>query len=388
MQRLRILHCPGVVGGHPPNLARHERAAGLDSHCLAFRESPYGYPADEVLGPPGTSAVRFELRRLAAVRRAARDFDVVHFNFGRTLLPDRTSLRTLEREGAPRAFTAAYRLWALAFERRDLAWLRRQGKVVCVTFQGDDIRRGDLLGDLGREDLLRELEPGYYDTAIDAERRRTADAFAEHADLLWALNPDLLHALPARARFLPYASVDLEAWKVEPVQTEASRLPLLVHAPTHRRFKGTRFVEEAVARLRSEGVAFEFQCVEGMKRDEAEAIYRRADLFVDQLLLGWYGGVALELMALGKPVVCRLREDDLAGIPPEMARQMPIIRADPSSLVEVLREWLTAPAERRAERGRASRAFAEQWHDPARIARELGARYEEAYSALPGRGSS
>lgn len=376
MQPLRILHCPGLVGGHPPNVARHERALGLDSRCVAFRENPFGYPADEVLAPPGTPAWRFELRRLRMVWRALRDFDVVHFNFGRTLLPDRISWQSLEREGAPRAVRAAYRAWSRWLELRDLAWLRRRGKVVCVTFQGDDVRRGDLLAELGRQDLLDELEPGYYDAEGDAHRRRVAEAFARHAHALWALNPDLLHALPERARFLPYASVDLDAWKPEPGPVEPRAVPLVVHAPTHRRFKGTRFVEEAVARLRAEGLRFEFQRVEAITRDEARRIYERADLFVDQLLIGWYGGVALELMALGKPVVCRLRDEDLARIPPEMAREMPIVRAEPGDLTGVLRDWIRAPADRRSERGRASRRFAERWHDPRGIAEDLRASYE------------
>jgi len=379
LEPLRILHCPGLVGGHPPTVARHERALGLDSHCVAFRETPFGYPADEVLAPPGTSAWRFELRRLHLLWRALHDFDVVHFNFGRTLLPDRTSWQSLEREGAARPVLAAYGVWSRWLELRDLAWLRHRGKIVCVTFQGDDVRRGDLLAQLGRTDLLDELEPGYYSTAGDTHRRRVAEAFGQHADALWVLNPDLLYALPDRARFLPYASVDIDEWKPEPRPIDPHAVPLVVHAPTHRHFKGTRFVEAAVAQLRSEGLRFEFQCVEAVTREAARRIYQRANLFVDQLLIGWYGGAALELMALGKPVVCRLRDEDLARVPAEMAREMPIVRAGPGDLTDVLREWIRAPAERRAELGRASRRFAERWHDPRRIAGILRASYEQLH---------
>ncbi len=63
------------------------------------------------------------------------------------------------------------------------------------------------------------------------------------------------------------------------------------------------------------GVRFEFTLVEGLHREEAKRLYERADLFVDQLILGWYGGVAVELMALGKPVIAHIRPGD--GIGPQ-----------------------------------------------------------------------
>src|SRR6058998_2007963 len=53
-----------------------------------------------------------------------------------------------------------------------------------------------------------------------------------------------------------------------------------------------------------------------------QGLSETADLLVDQLLTGWYGAVAVEMMALGKPVVCYLREDDLKFIDSRM-------RADP-----------------------------------------------------------
>jgi glycosyltransferase involved in cell wall biosynthesis len=149
-----------------------------------------------------------------------------------------------------------------------------------------------------------------------------------------------------------------------------------VHAPTHREIKGTRFVVEAVDRLRHAGVAFDFALVENLERAEARRLYERADLLVDQLLLGWYGGLAVELMALAKPVVCFVRDGDLAFIPPAMRDQLPTVNATPSTLFEVLHRLLTMPREDLAELGRRSRAYVERWHDPLRIARDLGAEYE------------
>ena len=68
---------------------------------------------------------------------------------------------------------------------------------------------------------------------------------------------------------------------------------------------------EAADRLQREGVPFDLELIENLPNAEATRRYRDADLVVDQLLAGWYGGFAVEAMALGKPVIAYLRESDL-----------------------------------------------------------------------------
>jgi glycosyltransferase involved in cell wall biosynthesis len=154
----------------------------------------------------------------------------------------------------------------------------------------------------------------------------------------------------------------------------------VIHAPTHRGVKGTRFVLEAVDELRAEGVRFRFELIEGLPRAEARRLFERADLLIDQLWLGWYGGLAVELMALGRPVICNIREDGLEFLPPEMSKELPLIRAEPATLAEVLREWLTTRRNELPRLGEQSRRFVERWHDPRDVAKELLADYMTAVS--------
>jgi glycosyltransferase involved in cell wall biosynthesis len=153
---------------------------------------------------------------------------------------------------------------------------------------------------------------------------------------------------------------------------------VVVHAPTDRGVKGTRFVREAVDRLQDEGVPFEYVQVENLPRAEARVQYERADLIVDQLLAGWYGGVGLEGMALGKPVICYIREQDLRFVPERMRAELPVIRATPATIYEVLREWLTKHRHELTEVGLRGRRYAERWHDPMRIAERVKRNYEAA----------
>jgi hypothetical protein len=135
-------------------------------------------------------------------------------------------------------------------------------------------------------------------------------------------------------------------------------------------------VLEAIERLRAEGVALELLLVEKMSHGQARRAYERADLLVDQLLAGWYGGLAVELMALGKPVVCYLREGDLGHLPPDMRADLPIIQATPQTIYAVLKEWTTIRRGDLVALGHSSRAYVERWHDPLKIAARLKADYE------------
>ncbi len=360
--RVRVLHTPAAVGGHATQLAEAERALGLDSVSVSLHAPPYGYTADEVLFGPRTRPLARERRRWLLVRRALREFDVVHFNFGSSLAP-------VHHPAARQGLTgAAYGLYARALELRDVPLLARRGTKIFVTYQGDDVRpTGAALG----------LERTPAELARDRRKERAALVFDRYAERIYALNPDLLRYLPARAEFLPYASVDLAAWSPVGVRRHDGP-PVVVHAPTDRAVKGTAALVDAVERLRRTGLELELVLVEGVSREDARREYERADLLVDQLFTGWYGSVAVELMALGKPVVAHLRADDLERIPRGMREQLPVIDATATTIESVLAEWL---AQRRAELGEVGargRAYVERWHDPLTVAARTKAAYEEA----------
>jgi glycosyltransferase involved in cell wall biosynthesis len=374
---LRVLHCPALVGGHAPGLAAAERELGVDSWTLALEPSPYGYPSDEVVWDGGDGRVVRELKRLRLLPRVLRDFDVVHFNFGSTLMPGR-----LARERLPADRARSLRMRALGtywwlLQQLDLPLLARAGKAIFVTFQGDDARQGDVAMPRFPENLDAELEPGYYSPPSDANKRRRIARFDRYASGIYALNPDLLRVLPARGRFLPYAHLDSRKWEPAAPAGSGSRLRVL-HAPTNRGIKGTRFLIEAVARLQREGVDFEFELVTGRTQAELRSLYQSADVVVDQLLLGWYGGLAVEAMALERPVIAYIREDDLSFVPAEMRAEIPVVRAEPRTIHAVLRQLLTKRPGELAELGRRGRDYVRRWHDPAQIASELVPEYEAA----------
>ncbi len=175
------------------------------------------------------------------------------------------------------------------------------------------------------------------------------------------------------ARWVPEAEVvppgiDLREYAERP-PSERER-PVVVHAPSSRRRKGTEHVVAACERL-----PVELRIVEGLHHDEARRLYEDADVIVDQLNAGWYGVFAIEVMALGKPVVTFLRGEAVRRTEDAFGVEVPVVSATKETLVDALRPLVESPSLRR-EIGAASRAYVEQVHDIDRIADRLISVYE------------
>lgn len=345
---VRILHCPDNVAGNAAGLARAEREIGLDSWSAALRSHRFGFQPDEIVFNPGDGMLRRASKRWALIWRAIRDYDIIHFNFGQSILRS----------------------------RRDLPLIRASGKVIAVTYQGSDARQGDVCRELFQFSPYEDEEFFQVTKRKNKKNRKYIAAFDRHADCIFALNPDLMKVLPERTQFLAYSSVYPEEW-IPPEPPPSNPVPVVLHAPSNRSVKGTAIVLDAVDRLRNEGVPFEFRLVEKMTHAEARKLYASADLLVDQLLLGWYGALAVELMCLAKPVICYIRSGDLDRIPKAMRESLPIINATPQSFYDTLKDCLTNRRHELPEIGRRGRAFAERWHDPRTVARQTKAAYEE-----------
>jgi len=381
---LRILHCPDVIGGNPVTLARFERKLGLDSSSIVFYPNKFGYKPDKILGHVGDSPLIREIRRWQLLWKALRDFDVIHFNFGDSILSTRiySTDPVLNSSLSKRIYILIANLYKLILGNRDLPLLKNAGKGIVVTYQGDDARQGDYCLEHFDICCAKETPPGYYSPDTDSDKRKRISIFDKYADKIYALNPDLLNILPSRAEFLPYTHIELSDWSPKSTTTYSvhNKVPIVIHAPSNRGVKGTRYILDAVSRLKAEGVQFEFQIIEGIGQVEARRFYEQADLLIDQLLVGWYGGVAVELMALGKPVICYLRRDDLKFIQAEMMQDLPIIDASPETIYTVMKEYLTVRKEELVEIGRRGRVYVEKWHDPYKIAVRLKSEYESIMS--------
>lgn len=354
---MKVLHAPCNVGNQPWTLSRSERELGLKSDLVCNYSTWLGYPADKVLGSVNGRATKELMQRRWYGYMAPFKYDVFHYYFGRSLL---------YWDDLPDLNIHPY---------ADLKLARRLGKKIIMTLQGCDAR---IAGKSAARNRFTPCNPdrcGAYPVCIetlDAQRQEMIYTVLPLCDRVFYLNPELGHYIP-KGEFLPYANVDVEGMQLAP--TPERKRPVIVHAPSDPKIKGTAMILAALQSLRKKH-DFELVLVEKKTHAEAMEIYRTADLVIDQILAGWYGGLAVEVMAMGKPVACYIREEDLPLVPGAMAADMPLLNIHPDHLERDFEEIFTRRSEWKAI-GQKSRAYVERWHSPMKIAAAMKRIYED-----------
>jgi hypothetical protein len=214
--------------------------------------------------------------------------------------------------------------------RLELPLLRRAGKKVVAYPYGGDVRLPSLTRTFGRWHAYSQVPPG--DEDRDEEQvKEHLDEFGRWADVI--LGCAELVDLP-RLDGMYHLPIDPAEWTPSPLPNDD--VVRIVHAPNHPHYKGTSYIVDAVEQLREEGEPVELVLVQGVSGDATAEIYARADIVVDQLLIGAYGQFAIECMALARPVVCFL-SPRFAEYHPEW-EEAPIVSATPDTITEELRK--------------------------------------------------
>ncbi|MDG2989986.1 glycosyltransferase family 1 protein [Candidatus Synechococcus calcipolaris G9] len=375
---MKVLHLPSAVGGNPQGLSKHLNQLGIQSETWVFKQNYIQYPVTKVLFSQNDFLISREMKRLKAFLYVFADYDVIHYNFGSTLYSwesmypnDNSFLKKRFR-----SFYSAYLSFMQLFELNILKWRKI---LVFVHYQGTDARQGDYCIEHFGPEVGPQVSYQFYTPESDVRKRREIQRLSKYCKKIYALNPDLMYVLPPQTEFIPYSHISLNEWT--PNYTQLQNRPLKIgHAPSNRKAKGTQFLLDALDNLKQEGYKFELILVEGMSHADAKAQYQDIDILVDQLLLGWYGGLAVEAMALGKPVIVYIREQDLGFVPPEMVNDFPFIQSSLETIEETLRLVLKMPREKLWAIAQQSRAYVEKWHDPLKIASKILKDYESFLS--------
>ena len=123
-----------------------------------------------------------------------------------------------------------------------------------------------------------------------------------------------------------------------PQDQPGSRHPLtFLHCPTNRQLKGTEFVVAASERLKDEGYDHSLIVMSGAPHEAVLEAMQAADVVIDQLLIGWYGMVAVEAWAYGKPVICYIRPDLYEEY------YVPARLADQDTITDAMKSFLMFP---------------------------------------------
>lgn len=348
--RMRRRRRPRIVWGPTPianlrNSVAADRLYGYESASLVYRTyHPSDRAAfDHVWGPLGDIRGLRQLGPYAALLWAGLRFDVFCFYFDGGLLGE------------------------TPFWRVELPLLRLAGKKIVVWPYGGDARLPSATRARGGWHAYSDVEPGAEDRD-EADVRARLDAFGRWAHVVLGC-ADIVEDLPRLDGVLPYP-FDASTW--QPAEAPDDGVVRVVHAPNHPHYKGTRFLEAAVERLREEGLPVELVLVQGMPNEVAREVYERADIVADQFLIGAYALFAIEGMALGKPVLCYLNPR-FARFHPEW-EECPIVSASPDELEDRLRRLVEDAALRR-ELGARGPEYVRRFHSLEAVGARLDAMY-------------
>lgn len=351
---MKVLHLPSAVGGNAWGLSLAERQLGLHSRVLNRSNDWFGYGCDFSLNLENKSKFFQSFKLFQTFLKVRNEYDVYHFNFGSSLID----------------------YMSKGIHLLDIPYYK--GKKV-MTFNGCDARQK--YPTIKRVKIAACHQKGCYNGMcnsgkLDNYRQKRIKKAAKHVDHFFALNPDLMYFLPSeKSSFLPYAIDGLNA--IKPEKKNKTKKLRIIHSPTNREAKGSKFILNALKKLEEQFKNIEVQIVENVPNSKALQIYQQADIVIDQVLIGWYGGFGVEVMKMGKPLAVFIREEDLKFIPQQMAKDLKeaIININPFNIDSVLSEYVENPSLLKIK-SEASLEFVNRWHNPIEVAKITKSVYE------------
>ncbi len=347
---LRVLHGMYEIAGQGMVLAQSLRELGCDARAFSYQIAWDGRRSDIVVDLDVHSATLGKgLAMAGAFARHAAEFDVFHLHFGTSFLP----------------------------RRLDVPLLRAMGRKLVFHFHGCEVRHRTHMLATHRLSTCTECEA----FCRPAHQARLLDDARRHGDLLLYSTLDLAESVPGGRNLA--LTIDAARWEAaarerplpDPGRRDGVNGPVVIaHAPTNRLIKGTRHVVDAVERLRQEFPRVELRMIEQQPWASMPEFLAGCDILVDQLMMGWYGLLAIEGMAEGRPVIAYLREDFRPLRP-----GLPVVSAEPATIYDVLRGLIRDPV-RRAVIGTQGPPFVRRWHDLRAVGAVLLAEYQKFYA--------
>ena len=332
---MKILHLPIDVAGQSIITKKGLNILGYKADCLSPKHR-FEYETDLVLGKYSKNILK-QISKLVFLFKSLIRYNVFH-----------------------------YHSKSLFSNKLDIKILKLFRKKIFIEFWGSEIRLYDIEKKRNRFFVLDNVPN-------NNSKRKLLEFWSSVTDNVIVSDHSMDAFLKPYFKNICVVGQRIEIDKYEIYYpNENTKIPKIVHAPSSKSTKGTKYITEAIETLRNDGLSFEYIEVSDISHEEALEEYKKADIVIDQLLIGSYGILACECMAFGKPVICYILEENVA----KYGTDLPIVNANPDTIKDVLKELVKSP-EMRERIGRKSRAYAEKKHDYREVAKRLVKIYAE-----------
>lgn len=342
VKKLKIFHGPTTIAGIGWNLAEWQRAHGCVSDCVVYRDNGFRQLFHKQILKGDESRFSSIKIRIAFFLRVFFNYDYFNFYGGVSLLP--------------------YGL--------DLPLLRLFNKKIIMVYCGSEARL--ICVEEQRNPYAYLLKITKNNPIYDARKVRMMKWHGLWANKVMAprnLYDSVIKVIDGkkidRKIWLHNVGFDTDMCDEAVIRT-ANAVPVIIHAPSEKGIKGTRFVNEAIDELRRRGIPFEYKELHGVSNKEVHKQIKLSDIVIDQFLLGAIGTFSFEGMGLGKPVVSYIVPDVVVRDMPDC----PVYHANIDNLADRLQDLLV-DRELREQLGRRGVAFVKKHLDKDKINIEL-----------------
>ncbi|KMK77330.1 glycosyltransferase [Alkalihalobacillus pseudalcaliphilus] len=298
-QQLRVLQGTIEIANQMQTIAHGLSKINVKAHTLNYYPSYLNYSSEfEIEAGDWKDFNQPLLMKEHIEHSIIPNFDMFHFHFLHTLLPNFNDLPIIKAHQKPMLFHH---------------W-------------GSDVRTLNKALEINPYAKAKVSDPHYIESNLRQISTYIPYCIVADHELLRYVEDyyEKIYMIPT--------SVDIAKY---PFIKQQQKKPFIVHAPTNYQIKGSNDIINAITRLQAE-FDFDFQLITGTSHHKAKKIYEQADIIIDQLHIGTYGLLAVECMALGKPTICHISDYMKEHYPDDL----PIISANPNTIYQVLRNTL------------------------------------------------
>lgn len=321
---IKVLHGTMDMTERTVKMVRALKDKGVYARALNYNKKYTGCGSDYIMDVNSAYSGP-EIRQMTAdaASKLISEFDIFHFYYGTTL----------------------------TFDHFDLKALKKFDKKVIMQFWGQDVRLYS---------KAAKFNPYIGDLQSNEEEiRMKLEQLAGYAQYCIVNDYEIYEYVRDYFTDIRIISQMIDVKSFEPCyRDDADDKFTIVHAPTSGRLKGTNYILSAVENIKEKYPWVDFRLVHGIPHDKAVRIYKEADLIIDQLLIGNYGQLSIEAMALGKPVMCWISDFMKERYP----RELPVIIANPDDVEDKL-EYAIKNKDMLKAIGKKGRLYAEKYHD-------------------------
>lgn len=249
-------------------------------------------------------------------------------------------------------------------------------KMIVMPFGGDAYLYSKIADTSLRHALLLSFPGGAHE---EPQLQRRVRYWSHHADvvLTWFMVDGMSRW---DAPVFSLIVLDTDEWQAKTSYSayDGRNGPVrVIHTPNFRGFKGTEFIQQAVAELQAEGLDVELVLIEKLPNSEVRQLMPQMDILAEQLLAG-YALSGMEGMASGLPVLSNIDFEAYTRLFRRFGflNECPILSTTPETVKEHLRVLVTNPA-LREQLGRAGRRYAEKYHSFAAAQYLFGSIYDK-----------